>query len=227
MEKSRSSGKALKLIVTITALITAAFFVVSIYFSSSSIHSLLTENTQLKSSIKNLTDERQIGFATVQSQEKEADGSLRTTIRFVQTDAKNPKQIVSEQLFTIEGDVAFFDTLIVKFTDDYVKDGKERALYLWRRIYSETTAAEKGQLIEQPSTAPERYYAITRSLKIKNRDVFWSAVWDLANQPDALSEYGIQAVFGNAIYTKLEPGNVYTFKISPTGQIYPEITKYF
>jgi len=113
------------------------------------------------------------------------------------------------------------------FTNEYVKSGEEKALFLWRRIYGETTAPNQGAEIEIPNTAPERYYSITKSLKLKDRDVFWSSIWDLANTPDKLGAFGVTAIFGNAIYTKMEPDRVYIFKISPSGQIYPEVSKYF
>lgn len=120
-------------------------------------------------------------------------------------------------------DVIFFDALIVKFINKFVKDGKERALYLWRRIYGENTPPAKGQTIEVQSTAPERYESITRSLWFGEKQIFWDAVWDLANNPKQLREYGVTAVFGNAVYIRPIPGKVYLFKISATGQIYPEI----
>jgi protein-disulfide isomerase len=207
----------------ITAIAVAALLGLSFYFSSSSIHSLLTENHELNQAIRNLTQEEQIGFATVVSQETDALGQITTVLKFTQTAAGHPKEVVDEQTYTIPGNVVHFDALIVKFSDAYVREGKERALYLWRRIYGEQTAPDKGQMIEVPGSAPERYYAITKSLKVKDRQIFWPAIWSLANNPQRLSEYGITAVFGNAIYTKVEPDKVYLFKIGATGQIYPEV----
>jgi hypothetical protein len=107
-----------------------------------------------------------------------------------------------------------------------VKDGKGRALYLWRRIHGEGQAPKDGHLIQAPGEAPERYDTITQSLRLKDQTVFWDAIWDLANNPQQLSEYGVEAVFGNAIYTRMEPDKVYLFKISPTGQIYPDVLSY-
>jgi len=219
----RSNGKTIGTLLALTALVVAAVIGLSFYFSSSTIHSLLTENHELNKAITNLTAEEQIGFATVISQDKDALGNMTTVLKFVQSAAGNPKEIVDEKIYAIEGDVVHFDALIVKFSDEYVKDGKERALYLWRRIYGEQTPPEQGELIEVPESAPERYYSITKSLKVKDRSVFWEAVWDLANDPQRLSEYGLTAVFGNAIYTKMEMNKVYLFKIGSTGQIYPEV----
>jgi hypothetical protein len=218
----RSNGRWIGTLMALAALVTAGILGMSFYHSTASIHELLTENHQLNKAVRNLTHEEQIGYATLQSQSHNALGELESVVRFVQTAADNPKAVVSEQLFTVRGDIIHFDALIVKFTNEYVKDGSERALYLWRRIYGETTTPADGDAIEIPGTAPERYYTITESLHLKNRDIFWEAIWDLANDTNRLNDYGVQAVFGNAIYTRMVPGKVTLFKISATGQIYPE-----
>ncbi|MDA9260898.1 hypothetical protein N9P58_03415 [Puniceicoccaceae bacterium] len=219
----RSKSKWISSLMALAALVTASILGISFYHSTASIHKLLTENHQLNKAVRNLTQEEQIGYATLQSQSRNDLGELESVVRFVQTAADNPQTTVSEQLFVVRGDIIHFDALIVKFTNEYVKDGTERALYLWRRIYGETTTPANGEAIEIPGTAPERYYTITESLHLKNRDIFWEAIWDLANDTTRLNDYGVQAVFGNAIYTRMQPGKVYLFKISATGQIYPEI----
>ncbi|HAQ57641.1 MAG TPA: hypothetical protein DEA16_05980 [Opitutae bacterium] len=219
----RSKGKWIGSLMVLAALVTASILGISFYHSTASIHKLLTENHQLNKAVRNLTQEEQIGYATLQSQSRNDLGELESVVRFVQTAADNPQTTVSEQLFVVRGDIIYFDALIVKFTNEYVKDGTERALYLWRRIYGETTTPANGDAIEIPGTAPERYYTITESLHLKNRDIFWEAIWELANDPTRLSDYGVQAVFGNAIYTRMQPGKVYIFKISASGQIYPDI----
>ncbi len=218
----RSKGRLVGTLMALAALVTAGILGMTFYHSTASIHQLLTENHKLNKAVRNLTQEEQFGYATLQSQARNELGELQSIVRFVQTAADDPKEVVSEQLFTVTGDIVHFDALIVKFTTEYVKDGSERALYLWRRIYGETTTPADGEAIEMAGSAPERYYSITESLHLKNRDLFWEAIWELANDTNQLSSYGVQAVFGNAIYTRMEPGKVYLFKISSTGQIYPE-----
>ncbi|MDG1242439.1 MAG: hypothetical protein P8P52_07750 [Opitutae bacterium] len=221
----RIKGRLIGTLVMLAALITAGILGMSFYHATASIHELLTENHQLNKAVRNLTDEEQIGYAILESQTRNELGQLESVVRFVQTAANAPKTLVSEQRFTVGGDIIHFDALIVKFTNEYVKDGTERALHLWRRIYGETTTPTNGEAIEIAGTAPERYYTITESLHLRDRDIFWNAIWKLANDPTHLSQYGIQAVFGNAIYTRMQIGKVYLFKISATGQIYPEIVE--
>lgn len=219
----KQDGKILTYAIVLTALITASILSLSMYFSSSTIHDLLTENHALNKAIRNLTDEQQIGYATLQSSTRNEFGEPESVVRFVQTAPGDPREIVSEQLFTVAGDIVHFDALIVKFSDRYVKDGKGRALYLWRRVYSEHTPPSSGEAIELPGSGPERYYEITKTLKIKDRDIFWEAIWDLANDPQQLSQYGITAVYGEAIYFKLAADKLYRFKISPQGQLHAEV----
>lgn len=193
------------------------------YFSSPNINRLLTQNEKLKSAINNLTAEEQIGYATLLSPKTAKDGRIYSEVRFVQSAAGYPKQITSVESFTVIGDVVHFDALIVKFNNELVQRGKQHALYIWRRIYGDSQQPDKGLPIEQPNSAPERYYEISKTLRIDERKVFWKAIWDLANEPEKLSKHGVSAVFGNAIYCQMQSGKVNLFKINSSGQIYPEI----
>ena len=57
--------------------------------------------------------------------------------------------------------------------------------------------------------------------------MFWEAIWDLANDPEALRDHGIKAIYGNAVYKRLRPGLIYVFKISNTGRLYPQTVPAF
>ncbi len=199
----------------------AAIIGPGIYRGAMTLHELLTENKQLKQAIANLTEEDQIGYAKVISQ-REEDGRLLTTIRFVETARNDKTKVILQKEYTIEGDIVHFDALIVKFEDKMVADGKSRALYLWRRIYGEKIPPENGFPIEEPGTESRRYNGLLQALPIQHQRMFWSGIWELANDPEKLHEYGITAIYGNDVYQSLKKGLVYIFKISPTGQFYLE-----
>jgi translation initiation factor 1 (eIF-1/SUI1) len=192
------------------------------YYRTMTIHQLLSENKQLKQAITNLTAEEQIGYAKVVTQEQR-QGKVFTTIRFVETSRDDKLKKILEKEYTIEGDIVHFDALVVKFGDKMVMNGREKALYIWRRVYGERTAPEEGFPIEQPGVEPQRYNDLLKILPSKHRELFWSGIWDLANDPDKLRQHDIRAVYGNVVYSRLKPGLVYIFKISPAGQLYPEI----
>lgn len=206
-----------RLLLTAVLLLAAGAF----FFGTKSIHDLLGENKQLKAAIGALTREDQIGCAKVTGQEIR-NGILYTKLRFIETARDDRLQTVLERDYEIEGDTVYFDALIVTFADQAVMDGKERSLYIWRRVYGDRQAPSDGFPIAEEGREPARYRDLLARLRLRDRDMFWSAIWDLANDPDALQRYGIKAVYGNAVYKKLRPGLIYVFKISATGQVYPE-----
>ena len=213
--------KPIRTLFTLATLGVLGFFGASLFYGAKTVHDLLASNEKLKQAITTLTHEDQIGFAKVLKQEMR-DGKLYTTIRFVETARGDMLTRVLEKEYEIEGDVVHFDALIVTFYDQAVMDGKQRSLYIWRRIYGESMSPSEGFEIETPGTHPERYAGLLRDLKLSDQQMFWEAIWDLANDPEALRDHGIKAVYGNAVYKRLRPGLIYVFKIGNNGQVYPE-----
>lgn len=215
-------GATVSRIITALSLVALILLLGVFFYGGMTIHELLTENRRLKEAITNLTHEDQIGYAKALEQ-TERDGRLFTTMLFVQTARDNPLERVLQKTYEIEGDVAHFDALIVKFDNQMVLDGKEKALYLWRRVYGETMAPADGYPIEMPGVEPVRYRDLLSGLRPSQRDLFWEEIWELANDPQRLRSYGIQGVYGNAVYSRVKPGLIYVFKISASGQVYPEV----
>jgi len=191
-----------------------------VFYGSKSIHDLFKNNEKLKLAIANLTKEDQIGYAKVLNQTRK-NGRLYTTLKFVETARDNKLKRILEKEYTIEGDVIFFDALVVTFEDTAVIGGK-RSLYLWRRVYGENMAPVEGLPIEVISQKPNRYADLLHQLHLSDQEMFWEAIWSLANDPEALKEYGIKAIYGNVVYKKLKPGLIYVFKIGARGTLYPE-----
>ena len=186
------------------------------------IEELLVENTDLRAAISNLSQEDQIGYAKVLSQETR-NGQLFTRILFVEADPEDFTRQILRKEYEIQGDVVHFDTLIVTFDNALVIDGKERAVYLWRRIYGEKQTPEEGFSIETAGQPSPRYAQLCEKLSIEDRHLFWDEIWQLSNNPKRLEKLGIKAVYGNAVYRQLKPGLIYIFKVSSTGSLYPEI----
>lgn len=191
---------------------------VAVHTTARTFMELLTENKELRQSLARLADESQIGYAKVTDQ-SERDGRLFTTLLFVETAHDNPQQRTRERVYEIEGDIVHFDALIVKFDSAHVQDGRERALYLWRRVYGEHMKPADGYPIETPGETPQRYRDLTARLHLRDRTTFWNQIWELANDPDRLKHQGIQAIDGHAVYKKLRPGLIYVFKGGAMGQL--------
>ncbi len=207
--------------VVILFMIMMAGFGGLVFYGSKSIYDLFENNKQLKLAIENLTREEQIGYAKVVGQEK-IDGRLFTTLKFVETARGDQLRKVLEREYTIGGDVIFFDALIVTFNNNAVMSGEKRALYLWRRVYGENMAPADGFPIEMEFQPPRRYADFLVQMNPPEQEMFWEAIWKLADDPDILKKHGVKAVYGNAVYKKLRPGLIYVFKISANGRVYPE-----
>ncbi len=209
-------------ILVLLAVVGAGVFFWHHFTTNKTIEDLLNENEELKTAITNLSQEDQIGYAKVLSQETR-NGQLFTRILFVEADPEDfTKQILRKE-YEIQGDVVHFDTLIVTFGSELVMDGKERAMYLWRRIYGEKQTPEQGFPIEAAGQPSPRYAQLCKKLSIEDGQLFWDEIWQLSNNPKRLEKLGIKAVYGNAVYRQLKPGLIYIFKVSGTGALYPEI----
>jgi hypothetical protein len=219
--KYKTMKKMIRILFGLLALIALIFAAGAFFYGTKTVHDLLGDNTKLKVAISTLTQEAQIGYAKVVHQETR-DGKRFNTIRFIETARGNPLETVLEKEYEIEGDIIHFDALIVTFPSQSVMDGRERSLYLWRRVHGEYQAPADGFSIEEAGSEPARYAGLLDRLRLKDRQTFWTAIWELANDPEALEQHGIKAIYGNAVYSKLRPGLIYVFKISPTGQIIPE-----
>jgi hypothetical protein len=222
MAKGQRKLKAWPLILIGAAIVGLGYLARGPYRAIATIQELLAENKELKQAITNLSREDQIGYAKVIAQETR-DGELFTTIRFVETARDDKLQKILEKEYTVSGDIIHFDALIVKFGNKMVLDGKTRALYLWRRVYGEQMTPQEGFAIEDPGAEPQRYRDLLKLLPAEQRHMFWLHIWDLANDPEKLARYDIEAIYGNAVYSKLREGLIYVFKINSTGQVYPEV----
>lgn len=213
----------MKYLVSLLVLVVLALVAGSTFYGAKTIHELLGENKELMKALSNLTSEDQIGYAKVLEQETLPDGTLLTTLRFVETARNDKTKTLLQRDYTIKGDIIHFDALIVKFPSKLVMDGNERALYLWRRVYGEYMQPSEAFPIENIGEEPKRYRDIFSQLKLRDRTTFWASIWSLSNDPTALSKHDIEAIYGNVIYKKLQPGLIYIFKINQSGQLFPEV----
>lgn len=190
--------------------------------SRRTIQQLLSENKHLQESLSRLAFEQQVGYAKVVEQ-VQRDGRVFTRILFVQSLPEDASEQVLRKEVEIEGDVAHFDMLIVRFDNQLVLDGRERAIGLWRRIYGEKMRPEEGIAIQAEGEEPAAYAAICRKLSLRERRLFWEEIWSLSNQPKRLEGLGIRAVYGNVVYRQMRPGLIYVFKLSSTGAFWAEV----
>lgn len=188
------------------------------FTTNETIDQLLNENEELRTAITNLSQENKIGYAKVLSQEHR-EGVLYTKLLFVETDPEDFTRHLLRKEYEVTGDVVFFDMLTVTFGNELVKDGTERAMYMWRRLYGENQPPAQGFPIEIEGQPSPRYAQLCEELSIENGQLFWDEIWKLSNNPKRLESLGIRGVIGKVVYRELKPGLIYVFKISAAGAV--------
>jgi hypothetical protein len=155
----------------------------------------------------------------VLKQETDAQGQLRTTIRFTETDA-NGKPLDASREITLPGQEVYFDTLVIKFDDHFVEQAdplKGQALMLFRRIFSSSMRAEDGFAIDRVGEAPETY--VEGQAPSDFEKDLWKRFWELANDDKLAKEHGVRAIHGDAPYMRMEPDRVYEVLLRSTGEV--------
>lgn len=142
-----------------------------------------------------------------------------TMFKFVEVD-KNEKPIGEPKTFTVPGDEVYFDTLVIKFEDNF-KTGDElplkqeklapelinKSIILFRRVFSAQQKPEEGTPID-PSDSPPNVYR-PKGEVTQFEAQLWKDFWQLANDPKLAKERGVRAAHGQAVSMKLIKGKYY------------------
>ncbi|MCX7804747.1 MAG: hypothetical protein N3A38_06100, partial [Planctomycetota bacterium] len=175
---------------------------------------------ELRRAIGRLTLEERVAQIVVTGQRYDRSrAATMTTIRFVEVDADgDPIGLPRE--YTIEGDVAYFDGLVIKFEDSYVEKGdpkRGRALLLLRRIFGERQKPEDGFELDAVGSCPAPYRG-SRPIGGFERELF-ARFWELALDPAKAKAAGVRVAQGEAVYKRMEPGKLYILKMRTTGEL--------
>src|SRR4051794_12717347 len=162
-------GRSVVKVVFLSILLVAGWVGLYVYDRHSDKDAALTEERQrrkeaeakaeaLKAVVQHLTSEERKADVVVLDQRTDPGGVMHTTLLF-QEYAKDGSSL-PPKLFTIEGDRAHVDALVIKFQGNYVQDKdplRGRSIALFTRLFDEKTPAEKGMPIDDPGHIPGIY----------------------------------------------------------------------
>jgi hypothetical protein len=171
---------------------------------------------QLQQIVQRLQTERRVAKILVTDQ-KTVDGKTKTTLLFVEYRKDNTS--LPPRQFVIDGNEAHIDAEIVKFKDEYVRDGdplRGQSIMLFVRIYGANQTPAEGLPIDEPGMIPEIYRGIDPQVSQFEQDL-WSRFWTLYNDPAAREAIGIRAMHGEGLYGPFDRDHVYTITIRPDG----------
>lgn len=146
--------------------------------------------------------------------------AVKTTFSFSEIDlSDNP--IGEKRTFTIDGDILYIDTMVIKFEDDFVEQGdvlKGSALCLFNRLFGEKQKPEEGFRIDAEGETPKPY-KLDSPDSTEFEKQLWGNFWKLAQDPDFAKKMGVRAAHGTAPSMKLQEGSTYKLEMRNTGEL--------
>ena len=148
-----------------------------------------------------------------------ATGRLETTLKFMETGPGGDP--LPPRYFTVEGDVVYFDALVIRFEREYVERGdalRGKSICLFRRVFGEHQAPEEGFPVDRAAGAGEvpDVYRVNPDPTPFEREL-WKEFWRYAADPAAARAKGVRVIQGEAVYTRFIPGNLYTLTLDHGG----------
>jgi len=179
--------------------------------------------TNLKSIVEQLTKDVRVAQVYVMDQ-----SNGRTKFKFVEVDEKG-QRLSEPKVFDIEGDIAYFDTLVIKFDDPFTPINElalkketlnpellHKSIIFFRRVFSEKQKPEEGIALDTPNQPPAPYQVREPSDLEKQ---LWKEFWTLANDPKLAKERGVRAAHGQAVYTQLKKDKYYVLEQRLSGDM--------
>ena len=181
------------------------------------VHKLEDEKRELEQVVSRLSSDRRVADVLVSRQEKNADGVLETTLLFVEYDKSG--QPLPAKSFTIEGDTAHIDAMVIKFEHDYVAKNdplRGHSIALFTKIYSDRQPPVQAAMIDTPGKIPDVYRGASAQVSAFEIDL-WKDFWKLYEDEGYRQSKGIRALGGHGVWGPFKPDRLYTLTIENDG----------
>jgi hypothetical protein len=188
------------------------------YSKDAQIEKLQQQKAQLEQLVTRLNFERRLAKILVLDQ-KAVNGQLNTTLLWVEY-AHDGTTLPPKQ-FTLIGDEAHFDALVIKFDHGFVdKDDplKGHTIALFTRVYGAQQAPANGFPIDTPGQVPDVYKGADPQVS-QFEQTLWKNFWRLYEDPDYRKEKGVRVAEGESPWGKFEPGQLYTLTVETDGGV--------
>ncbi len=205
---------------------------VAVLFAAVSINRWLEEWRVLRKVVERLSaDSRAAEVIVTKTELDEATKKVRTTIKFLEFDAKGAP--LEPKYFTFQGNVIQFQALVVRFQDDFVKHGDKlrgKSAYLFMKAFVLDGAKTQEFNITETNQIPAGY-KLPSGKTSEYETKLWNEFWTYALDPKERSRAGIKNAQIEAPGSLFLPGTIYTLKIEHDGGIridaqpVPEILK--
>lgn len=183
------------------------------------IRQLEQQKHQLEQYVARLTNEKRVAEMVVSEQVKTGSVIESTTLLFVEY-GRDGKQL-PPRFFTIKGNVAHVDALVIKFEKDFIKNEdplRGHSLVLFYRLFGDYQAPSEGYRIDPPGVVPDIYRSDTDSNAVQAFEAeLWQNFWKLADDPKYRQEKGVLVAMGEGPWTYFYPDKVYQLTLEAAG----------
>ena len=213
----RPLGKIFGLTFLLLAASVGVVYYQSAYQAERKIEELKDQKRQLEEVVTRLEHEKRVADILVSRQEKNDAGVLETTLLFVEYD-KAGRQLPGKS-FTIEGNTAHLDAMVIKFDHGYVAESdalKGHSIALFTRIYGENQKPSEAALIDPPGKIPDLYRGADPRVSQFELDL-WRDFWKLYDDEDLRKAKGVRALGGHGVWGPFQPDRLYTITIESDG----------
>jgi hypothetical protein len=212
--------RSLMKILVLTILVIAGSFGIDYYrhhFSvDQQVEELQQQKRQLQQIVRRLSDESRVAEVLVTDQ-KTVNGVEQTTLLFVEY-ARDGSTLPPKE-FTISGDQAHIDAMVIKFDHDFVeKDDPLRghSLALFTKLYGENQSPDHAFTIDKPGEIPDYYRGIDPQVSQFEQGL-WTNFWKLVDDPAYRQEKGVRVANGQGLWGPFDPDKLYTITIESNG----------
>ncbi|MBK6940724.1 MAG: hypothetical protein IPH13_11070 [Planctomycetes bacterium] len=176
---------------------------------------VIEEKTRI---VGRLTRARRVAQAIVKERVVDANGKVRSRIRFVEVDDEGKP--LPAKTVEVEGEEVYFDALVLKFDHELVgagEPGKEHSLLLFRRIFGEHQKPSEGARLDEDAKdgVPDVYRRNREPSAVEIE--LWNEFWSYANDPKKAAAAGVRVAQGEAPHTRMEKGKIYELTLDQSG----------
>lgn len=177
----------------------------------------INENRDLKQIVLRLEADSRIAEVLVTNIEySEMENRKYTTIKFLEYNTKNKP--LEPRYFTFPGNVLQFQSLVVRFDDNFVRMGdklKGKSVYFFWKIFMLDDKNTKVYDLTKVKEIPGGYKL--QDAQTKAEEKFWAKFWEYALNSEKAEAMGIKNAQIEAPGTMFVPGTLYTIKIEHDG----------
>lgn len=175
--------------------------------------------TKYETYVANLLGKQRAAEVVVEEQTRDDDGQVWTKLKFLEYSVDG-QPLEPVKVFTLPGDVVYFDALVMKFAAENVQEGKAKSLYLFRRVFTDETRPDMGyKLFDVDASAglPKNYQADAAEIPLQAQHEVWARFQKCMADPEHAAAEGVDTIYGEAVYDTLRKNFLYTLSIQNNG----------